>query len=540
MISTIKIGVTGHATSVAVTPDGRFLYVTNYVENTLSVVNLMSNTVIAVISLGANPFGVVISHDGTKAYVGYTFNNYLSVISTVSNSIVGTIDLSAPAQYLAISPDGSKLYASAGTTLTVIDPVTNAITAVIPTGIYMGALNFNADGSRAYIAAGFDRVLVINVATNTVVATVTVGTNPNGISVSPDGGFIYVTNSGSDNVSVIDPVTNTVVTTVQVGLIPLSHGNFITTGAGCAQLPVTVTITVNPTPKISALRASGNISSCLGTASASPYIQEVFVSGSNLKSNITADAPMGFEISLNNSTGYSNSLAIPHNNGVINNTAVYVRSSASASIGDISGNIILRSTGAADQTVAATGMIFAIPDVNTPDSQIVLSGATVAATNFAGMASSYSWVNDVPGIGLAVSGTGNIPPFNAINNTIVPVTATITVTPLNNLGCDGAPAKFTIVVNPIPVLPALAIPNAFTPNADGINDTWVIKGLQNYNGLTVSIFNKLGEKIFSSIGYLAAWDGKYNGKIVPFGTYYYIIRKKNGDSLSSGWIAVVK
>jgi gliding motility-associated-like protein len=742
LISTINVGATGYSTSVAVTPDGKFLYVTNNVANTVSVVNLISNAVIAVIPVGAYPFGVAISRDGTKAYVGYTFNNYLSVISTVSNTIVSTINLSSPAQYLAISPDGSKLYAPAGTNLTVINPATNAITAVVPTGINTGTLNFNADGTRAYIAAGANKVLVINAATNSVLTTVTVGTNPNGISVSPDKGFVYVSNSGSNNVSVIDPSTNSVITTISVGSIPLSHGNFITAGAGCAPLPVTFTITVNPTSKITvsqalgyniacsgsasvspniqqffvsgdnltsniraqapagfeigfnlstaysdnlvipqtngvlkntvifvrsaasatignilgdvtlsstgvadrkvavfgvmyalptvnkpnsqtvlngemvaatnftgaasayswtndspgiglpasgtgnipafpainngltaiiatitvaplniascsgtpakftitvnptakinASNASGNISSCLGTASVSPYVQQFSISGNNLTGNITADAPTGFELSLNTSTGYSNNIVIPQGNGAVNNIVIYIRSSASASAGDISGNVILRSIGAADQVVAATGKVYAVPIVNKPNSQAVLSGTMTAATNFTGTASSYSWTNDTPGIGLTASGTEDIPAFNAINNTLAPVSATITVTPLNGSGCEGVPDKFTIVVNPIPVLPAPIIPNGFTPNDDGINDTWVIKGLQYYNGLTLNIFNRLGEKIFSSIGYLTSWDGKYKGKIVPSGIYYYVIDKKNGDAPLSGWIAVIR
>lgn len=539
LISNINVGATGHSTSVAVTPDGKFLYVTNYVANTVSVVNLLSNTVVAVIPVSAYPFGITISRDGTKAYVGYTFNKYLSVISTINNTITNTINLSSPAQYVAISPDGSKLYAPAGTNLTVIDPATNAISTVIPTGINMGTLNFSADGTRAYIAAGSNKVLVVNVITNAIITTVTVGTNPNGISVSPVG-FAYISNSGSNNVSVIDPNTNTVSAIINVGLIPLSHGNSITTGAGCAQVPVTLTITVNPTAKMIVSNVKGNISSCSGIASANPSLYQFSVSGNNFTSNINAAAPAGFELSLNNLGGYGNNLVIPQSNGTINNVVIYVRSSTSAPIGNISGNVILTSNGVADQTVAVNGTVYAIPVINKPNSQTVLNGAIAAVTNFTGTASSYSWTNDTPSIGLVASGTGNIPAFSAINNTTLPITATITVMPLSSTGCDGEIAKFTIIVNPSPVLPSPSIPNTFTPNEDGVNDTWVIKGLQYYNGLTVNIFNRLGEKIFSSIGYLIAWDGKYKGKTVPVGMYYYVIDKKNGDSILTGWIAVIR
>ena len=44
---------------------------------------------------------------------------------------------------------------------------------------------------------------VVNTATNTVIATIPVGTNPSGVAVSPDGNYLYVTNRGSNTVSVI-------------------------------------------------------------------------------------------------------------------------------------------------------------------------------------------------------------------------------------------------------------------------------------------------------------------------------------------------
>lgn len=61
---------------------------------------------------------------------------------------------------------------------------------------------------------------------------------------------------------------------------------------------------------------------------------------------------------------------------------------------------------------------------------------------------SYSWTNDTPAIGLASSGTGNILPFTAINNTASPIVATITVTPVSG-SCVGTPISFTITVNPL-------------------------------------------------------------------------------------------
>jgi len=69
---------------------------------------------------------------------------------------------------------------------------------------------------------GTNSVSVIDTATNTVVATVTVGSNPSGVALNSRGTRVYVTNRDSDSVSVIDTVTNAVLTTLQVGGVPLA------------------------------------------------------------------------------------------------------------------------------------------------------------------------------------------------------------------------------------------------------------------------------------------------------------------------------
>jgi YVTN family beta-propeller protein len=73
----------------------------------------------------------------------------------------------------------------------------------------LGAPVTNSGSSNVSVIAG-----------RTVVATVTVGLNPKGLAITPDGLHAYVVNKGSNNVSVIATATNTVVATVTVGLKP--------------------------------------------------------------------------------------------------------------------------------------------------------------------------------------------------------------------------------------------------------------------------------------------------------------------------------
>ena len=75
----------------------------------------------------------------------------------------------------------------------------------------------------------------------------------------------------------------------------------------------------------------------------------------------------------------------------------------------------------------------------------------------------------------------------------------------------------------------LHVPNTFTPNGDGTNDYWIIRGLDLYPKVQVFVFNRWGEQLFYSQGYGHPWNGFYNGKPLPMGTYYYLI-KLNGQN----------
>ena len=86
----------------------------------------------------------------------------------------------------------------------------------------------------------------------------------------------------------------------------------------------------------------------------------------------------------------------------------------------------------------------------------------------------------------------------------------------------------------------LTIPNTFTPNGDGINDTWVIKGISYYPDALVQIFNRYGQKVFESRGYATPFDGKLGGVLLPPGAYYYIINLNTNCSLLSGSLTLLR
>jgi gliding motility-associated-like protein len=85
----------------------------------------------------------------------------------------------------------------------------------------------------------------------------------------------------------------------------------------------------------------------------------------------------------------------------------------------------------------------------------------------------------------------------------------------------------------------IGIPNAFSPNADGANDSWEIEGLFTYPESITTVFNRYGQQVFKSIGYAKPWKGTYNGANLPPGTYYYIIDLKTGQPRLTGWVLIV-
>ena len=84
----------------------------------------------------------------------------------------------------------------------------------------------------------------------------------------------------------------------------------------------------------------------------------------------------------------------------------------------------------------------------------------------------------------------------------------------------------------------LTIPNAFTPNGDGVNDTWQIENIHMYPGAQIQIFNRWGQILW--VGDPSTeWDGTYEQNPVPTGTYIYVINLYNGDEPRIGNITVV-
>ncbi len=101
----------------------------------------------------------------------------------------------------------------------------------------------------------------------------------------------------------------------------------------------------------------------------------------------------------------------------------------------------------------------------------------------------------------------------------------------------------TVEVGPIRLIEieedCIRIPNAFTPNGDGINDEWIIENIHLFPRALIQVFNRWGQIIYEANGSEEPWDGTYNGKFVPTGSYIYIIQLFNSNISYHGIVTVI-
>jgi uncharacterized repeat protein (TIGR01451 family)/gliding motility-associated-like protein len=95
-------------------------------------------------------------------------------------------------------------------------------------------------------------------------------------------------------------------------------------------------------------------------------------------------------------------------------------------------------------------------------------------------------------------------------------------------------------------IPTLFIPDVFTPNNDGINDKWVIRGLEAFPNNKVVIINRWGNRVFEASSYNNDWDGtnhyspSMGGNVLPVGTYFYILDLGPNEPQRTGFIYLAR
>jgi len=199
--------------AIAITPDGARAYVTNFIDDTVSVIDTKTNNVMTAISVGKGPTDLALS--GSRAYVANALSGGVSVIGTATNKVIATIPIGGRPSGIAASDTAVYVANYADDSVSVIDISTNKVVATIKVGNGPLALALTPDGSKLLVAnSRSDDVSIIETANNTVMATISVGDRP--ISIAISGTRAYVVNNYSDNISVIDTNANSVVKTMPI------------------------------------------------------------------------------------------------------------------------------------------------------------------------------------------------------------------------------------------------------------------------------------------------------------------------------------
>ncbi len=196
-------------------------YIPNEGDNTLSVIDTVTDTVTATIPLpsGSTPIGIAVLPNGQKVYVASFDAPQLTAISTATNTVADAATVGFADRAVAASPDGSTVYLdNADNTVSVIATANDSVLGSFAVGAGSGGVVATPDGTRLYVSNFNDQtVTAIATPAGTVLATIKLTNSDDsayGIAASPDSSTIYVSLDAEGQVDVISTATNTVVGTI--------------------------------------------------------------------------------------------------------------------------------------------------------------------------------------------------------------------------------------------------------------------------------------------------------------------------------------
>jgi gliding motility-associated-like protein len=329
---------------------------------------------------------------------------------------------------------------------------------------------------------------------NASVQFTNLSTIPNGTPTS----LTYLWDFGDPGSGTVNNSTATDPAHVYINLGPYNVNLEVTTAAGCIHDTTIVLNTIHPQPQASF--TTDFIDVCIG----SPFL---FTSTSNGADGTILQYHWNMgDASIRTLSSFSYTYA---------DTGTYTIS-----------HYIINSFGCSSNVATKTVFVNGYPDADAGPDKLMLEGGQVQITppNNYPMPVTFAWT----------------PPTYLDNPTRLdpmarpPDDITYLLTVTTNKGCSDTSSMFIKVLKDPPV------PNIFSPNGDGVHDTWIIPYLDSYPGCTVEVVNRYGYLIFRSVGYATPWDGKVNDKDVPVGTYYYVIDPKNGRKKKAGYVDIIR
>jgi YVTN family beta-propeller protein len=227
VLATIPTGA--GPTMLALSPDGSRLYAA--AKESLNAIDTSSNQIVGRVGVAAYTAGIAVAPNGSAVY--------LTNISSTSVAAVNTATMTKGASYgllveqivggygrLAVSPDGGTAYVTNGpNSVITVAKLGGGGASDILLDMRPADIVLSTDGAKAYICGckafcTSGTVEVLDIASQAITATVSVGPQPYRIMLSPDGRRVYTNNLSDGTVSVVDLTTASTVATTQVGPEP--------------------------------------------------------------------------------------------------------------------------------------------------------------------------------------------------------------------------------------------------------------------------------------------------------------------------------
>lgn len=222
VVATVPVATGPHG--MAVTQDGRTVFVTGDGSSSMSVIDTASDKVVKTVDVGKTPNGIALTPDGKQLLVAINGEDRLAFLDAASQTQLGSVSVAKP-HTVAISPDGRIAYvtsqAPSSPALDVIDIPTETVIDSIKLDKIPRDGEFKDDGKAFYFTeAGVNAVQVLDLATGKIAAQIPTGASPHFVKVFPWAKLGMVVVQGPGEVLFFDPATSQPVKTVAVGKQP--------------------------------------------------------------------------------------------------------------------------------------------------------------------------------------------------------------------------------------------------------------------------------------------------------------------------------
>ena len=198
------------------------IYVTNTLNNSVSIVDIASNEVEKRIKVGTAPGGAAFNAQTGLLYVSNTGSDSVTVVD-VAEHVSRSIQVGAQPSGVVVDDLNNMIYVvQAAGGITVINGSSNEVAGSISVpGASLDGAAFDFAGMRGYVGNSLNGTIsVINLTTNTVTGEIDVGGSPAAIDIDPDTGVVYSSVPNLGAVVAIDATTNAVLHTMPVGGSP--------------------------------------------------------------------------------------------------------------------------------------------------------------------------------------------------------------------------------------------------------------------------------------------------------------------------------